>query len=206
MAGYPVITGESPGGLAFNDSPANYGYAGNSTHPAPPPGTIWIDQDNANLIGSGDRTFRFVQLAADSISPNVGDILVGKDQFNTIATANITSGYIYLATGANTTRQRNGIIGVVQSPTLVPGQPGALTPGNFGWLQISGLHPGVNSGSNTIGGGDTVVLSTTNQQGTGVTAGTASTFLPVGTAWGNSTANTPSTTGNSTPTRLYIPE
>jgi hypothetical protein len=208
MSGYPILTGEQPGGLAFNASPANDPIP--TSHPVPFPGTIMIDQDARDLYGFGARTFKFVQWANDSnyISPNVGDVVVAEDAFGCIATANLSNSYINKQTG-NANCSRNAVLGVVQNPNLPPGAAVGISPGNYSWIQTTGYHPGINTTGTAALGGQQLIMSATNQEATTIAIGTAPTFVPIGVCLANATVNSNATftvTGNSTPAQLFINE
>lgn len=60
---------------------------------------------------------------------------------------------------------------------------GTITAGNYGWLQVAGYHSAVKTnGDDDIAAGDTIIASASNGVVDSVTAGTASTYVPVGIA------------------------
>lgn len=59
---------------------------------------------------------------------------------------------------------------------------GAVTAGNYGWIQVGGPYATAVTTGGTFAAGDVAIMSATDGQLVAVTAGTAPTYIPMGIA------------------------
>jgi hypothetical protein len=123
-------------------------------------GIIRFEVDRDDTVGL--KSYRYVQVHADSAAVANGDVVVYRDLYKIVADTRI----------AQSTENHIAGVGI-----------GVITAGNYGWLQIGGYHAVVKTnGDDDIADGDVLIHSGTDLQADSVAAGTAPTYIPVGVA------------------------
>lgn len=109
----------------------------------------------------GLRIYKYVNVAADTTVAN-GTPLAYVDAYGLQVTSDIS----------DSSQNRPAGVGI-----------GAITAGNYGWIQVAGHHSAViTNGDDDITAGASVILSSTDGKADSVAAGTAATHRPLGVA------------------------
>jgi hypothetical protein len=119
-------------------------------------------------VGAFPRIWQFVKLSATSATPAFGQVVCWED------------GIAQTVTTGTTAALRNKPAGIVTSSSV--------TVGNYIWILVEGVGPGLNEAATTPAAGDVAIVGgTTAGRITTVAAGTAPTHVQIGTFLGTKT-------------------
>jgi hypothetical protein len=124
-------------------------------------GTLFVPGQLGQMYEKNGKKYQLVQFKSSSSTIANGCPVMWTDRANFVVSAKVSDS------------KRNEVAGVAL---------GAITAGNYDFIQVRGNHSAVITGGGGGSAGDVYVMNSSDGTSVAVTAGTAPTYIPLGVA------------------------